>query len=113
MIWHKLTKKSLPPVQNSKYFLLWRGIYEDGGFPVLAKRVQFGDQRDAHIWRITINGAKLLEEEDYSGCMWAEIEPPEEAKAAREKWENKCVWRERGREEGNAESGESLHRERN
>lgn len=112
MEWHKLTKKSLPPVDNRQRFLLWRGVNEDGGFPVLAAHVQYSDN-PSYIRYVTMKGWKLLEEEDFRGCMWAEIEPPEEAKAAREKWENNCLWRGRGREDGKAESGDPLHHERN
>ena len=86
MEWHKLTKRSLPPVDNRKRFLLWLGAHEDGGFPVVAAHVQY-DGNPAYIRYVTMKGWKVLEEEDFRGCMWAEIEPPEEAKAKLEEWD--------------------------
>ena len=89
MEWKKLTKKTLPPVDNHIGFILWLGLNEDGGFPVHAKRVQY-DNSPPYIRYVTPTGWRLLEEKAYRGCLWAAIEEPEEAKAAREAWEKKC-----------------------
>lgn len=80
--WHKLTAKTQPPVDNEVGFLLWRGINEDGGFPAYAKRVQYNGA-PPYIRYCTPFGWKILDKTDFKGCMWAEIEPPAEA---REKW---------------------------
>ena len=88
--WHKLTKRDLPPVDNMTDFLLWRGINEDGGFPVCAKRVQYGGEKP-YIRYCTPFGWKILDDTDFRGCMWTEIEPPEEA---RKMWA-KTAWNRR------------------
>ena len=82
--WHKLTKRSLPPVDNRTSFLLWRGINEDGGFPVLAKHAQYND-KPPYIRYVTAFGWQELLPKEYKGCMWAVIEPPEEARKKFEK----------------------------
>lgn len=89
MEWHKLTKNSLPPVDNKIGFILWRGVNEDGGFPVLAKRVQYKDA-PPYIRFVKPTGWQLLEESAFRGCLWAAIDPPEQAKRQRAKWESKC-----------------------
>ena len=89
MEWHKLTKNCLPPVSNQKSILLWRGANEDGGFPTTAKHVQYHDAPPSILY-VKPTGWEVLEEKHYRGCMWAMIDPPEEAKRAREKWESKC-----------------------
>lgn len=75
MEWKKLTTKTMPPVDNHKSFLLWLGLNEDGGFPVLAKRVQY-NAPEPYIRYCTCNGWKALGKEEYAECFWAAIEPP-------------------------------------
>ena len=89
MEWHKLTKKNMPPVDNENSFLLWLGANEDGGFPVLGKRVQY-DGKEPYIRYITPTGWQVLEESDFRGFLWAPIDPPEQAIRQRAKWESKC-----------------------
>ena len=72
----KLTEKTMPPIDNRKHFILWRGLPDDdGGFPALAKRVQYNNN-EPYIRFETINGWKVLSLGEYKDCLWAEIETP-------------------------------------
>ena len=72
----KLTGKTMPPIDNRKRFILWRGVRDtDGGFPSTAKRVQYNDN-EPYIRFETINGWKVLSPDEYKDCLWAEIETP-------------------------------------
>lgn len=83
--WEELTAKSLPPIDNDCSFLLWRGLRDDdGGFPCIAKRVQFG-LNPAYIMFLKASGWHVLEKEEYAECLWAEIEAPEGAGQKRER----------------------------
>ena len=74
----RLNAKNVPPIDNSKYFILWRGVNEgDGGVPSLAKHVQY-DGRAAYIRFVTSDGWKLLEKKEYRFCVWAPLETPGE-----------------------------------
>lgn len=84
MEWKKLTARNMPPVNNSRRFLLWLGANEDGGFPVLAARVQYNND-PPYIRYSTCNGWKVLENQ--RGVLWAEIEVPEQANAKLEEWQ--------------------------
>ena len=40
----KLTKKTMPPIDNRKRFIIWLDARStDGGFPTIAQRVQYND----------------------------------------------------------------------
>lgn len=72
----KLTGKTMPPIDNRKRFILWRGVRDtDGGFPSTAKRVQYNDN-EPYIRFETVNGWKVLSPGEYKDCLWAEIETP-------------------------------------
>ena len=76
MLYKRLNKRSMPPVDNHWFFILWRGVNEsDGGVPCLAKRVQY-DGKPPYIRFVTPDGWRLLEEKDFPNCRWAELEPP-------------------------------------
>jgi hypothetical protein len=77
MIYNRFTKKTMPPIDNYTWFMLWRGIRDDdGGFPVLAKRVKHGD--DVFIWFQCGAGPRILEPGEYRDCRWAVIDRPQE-----------------------------------
>ena len=85
MEYKKLTKASMPPVSNSQYFILWRAANEtDGGFPALAKRVQYDGKAPYIRYVKAFEGWVVLGESEYKTCLWAELEAPERVKA---KWE--------------------------
>ena len=80
--WKPFNKKSMPPVNNGKYFLICRGYREPGGGVMeVAKRVQYDDD-EPYIRYIGFVGGNnrfdwvILEPEDYRKCLWQEIEYP-------------------------------------
>lgn len=78
MTYNRFTKKTMPPIDNYSWFMLWRGIHDDdGGFPVLAKHVQHGENTP-YIWFQCGAGPRILEPGEYRDCRWAEIERPQE-----------------------------------
>lgn len=85
MEYRKLKNDSLPPIDNRKRFILWRGVLDDdGGFPAIAKRVQYGDN-PPYIMFTTIKGWKALQREEYKECLWSEIETPPQIAARQER----------------------------
>ena len=87
MEYRKLKKESMPPVDNGTRFLLWRGVLDDdGGFPAIAKRVQYGDN-PPYIMFETIKGWKVLQREEYKECLWTDIETPAQITARMERRE--------------------------
>lgn len=78
MNYHPLTPETMPPIDISNYFILWRGVRDtDGGFPVTAKRVQYSGM-PAYIRYVSPQGWKRLETAEYADCLWAEIQEPKE-----------------------------------
>ena len=76
--YQKLSKDNLPPINNHRYFILWRGVNEgDGGVPSLAKHVQYNGMA-AYIRFVTADGWKTLEKKEYRFCVWAPLETPDE-----------------------------------
>ena len=76
LTWIPLTPETMPPIDNSRFFLIWRGAHDyDGGLPVLAKRVQYGFDK-AYIRYMTPSGWKALNHYEMKACLWADIPVP-------------------------------------
>jgi len=85
MKWRRLAKESMPEVNLFKGFLLWIGLRDDdGGFPCIAKHVQYGEN-PPYIRYVKPSGWHVLEKESYRDCLWAEIDTPERVKRKRER----------------------------
>lgn len=81
LTWLPLTPQTMPAIDNSRFFLLWRGTRDtDGGFPCLAKRVQYGWDKP-YIRYITPTGWKAVSQHEARTCLWAEIPVPAGVKA--------------------------------
>lgn len=75
MAYYKLNMATMPPVDNRRYFILWRNAGEpDDMHPALAKRVQYQDT--PYIRYVTCTGWQMLPHGDYKSCLWTELEPP-------------------------------------
>jgi hypothetical protein len=86
MEYKKLTKKTLPPIDNRKRFLLWRDARStDGGFATVAQRVQYNDNAPYIRYVKPFKGWKVLRPDDYRNCLWAEIETPPQITARMER----------------------------
>ena len=71
MVWHKLTKKSMPPQETP--ILLWLD-YKNYGFPVCGCNT-FGEITYASNW----DGMRGLKQSEWRNTRWALIDPPEGA----------------------------------
>lgn len=67
--WHKLTKKTMPPVETP--ILLWLDC-EHEGFPVCGSY-----SCDEITYASNWEGIKMLPKDEYRRTRWALIEPPE------------------------------------
>ena len=75
MQWNKLTKKSMPPINET--VLLWRGIRDsDGGFPCVAKHCRVNGEEYIR-WRSYDELWQKLKPEEYRATRWAMIPKPE------------------------------------
>ena len=82
MKYKKLTKKTMPPVNNRHSFILWLGAKDtDGGFPLIAKRVEYDGKPPYIRYAKPFAGWIVLDESDYKDCIWAEIEIPVQVKS--------------------------------
>ena len=76
LTWQPLTPQTMPSIDNNRFFLLWRGTRDiDGGFPSLAKRVQYGFDRP-YIRYMTPTGWKAIGHHEAKACLWADIPVP-------------------------------------
>ena len=77
MEYKKLTKKTMPPVDNRHSFILWLGTKDtDGGFPLIAKRVEYDGKPPYIRYAKPFAGWIVLDESGYT-----EIGIPEQVAA--------------------------------
>lgn len=77
VVFHKFTKKTMPPIGAD--IIVWKGWKDsDGGFPVVARRVQYGENDPYIRYRTCGPNWDLLWVDEYRDCLWALIEQPEQ-----------------------------------
>lgn len=86
MTWHRLD--NLDKVPQEEPFLIWRAINEDGGFPVLARRVLVDGEATIRF-RSADDKWIYLSADEHKNCRWAEIEPPAVVKRKIEAWKKR------------------------
>lgn len=74
--YQKFTKKTMPPLNHD--LILWKGYKDsDGGFPVIARRVQYHDMEPYVRYRVPDDRLwDILSEDEYHDCLWKLAEVP-------------------------------------